>query len=282
MLLTGRHPSGEYIINGETPLASSLGDWISRRAFEPFENPSYRLDTHGRPRNKLYNISIANGEGQAVMKVSSIDPSYRPMRKIELLARSLLRDYNKTAFKNAHAMFAAGMLVAEPLAFWSHRNGLWDRRSYLLYRKIESAETVSEFCKRQLRLDEVQAPQKITMLHTKVVDALRAMHRCGFRYGDPHLNNVLVHADAESEWGICFVDYDKCSKAIIRWPWWKDFFDLRDIAAIGGDKDRDAPAMFLALYCQAPKAWQRAAVRFWSNGGFDFRRRISKKSLIRS
>lgn len=275
--ISGRHRSGKYLIR---PCAEThgLAEWIETHQFRRHENERNRIDRHGRPRNRLYGVHLPGSRTPAVMKMSWIDPGYKLSRKLELFLRSLYKDYNKAAFSNVCALFHAAIPVAEPFAFWSDRRGRFDRRSYLLYRKVDSKVTLAEACEKISQSNDEHAQRITGGIRRRVMTVLREMHAAGFRYGDPHLNNILlgagrgageITAQNVETMPICFIDYDHCSKTRLKLPALKHFLDLRDVCQANAGAGERALEELAAFYCGKTSPRQRAALRFWAGGGFN-------------
>lgn len=253
-LIKARHSSGYYLVRQSNQTAP-LAEWIKTHRFREEERSEQRIDTHGRLRSQVYSVTLPETGIEAIMKVSVIDPGYKPWRRLELFLHQLIRDYNLRAFKSLCQMHDAGSAVAKPLAFWNDARGLLDRRSYLLYQKIPDTTTVADFCQ--------DHPEDKPTQYRLAIEALKSLHAAGFRHGDPHLNNVLLSKSPDKS--LCFIDYDRCHKTYLRLPLIKTFFDLRDVALLARSDPGESLASFVDLYCGSTSRWQYAAARFWTH-----------------
>ena len=275
--LAGRHKSGKYLINPDRQEALFIHQWIEDHAYKAFEKDEYRLDKHGRPRNHLYEVQIPNQNYSMVMKMSFINPAYRLSRKLDLFLNRLYKDYNKIAYRNMRALFGCNLPIAEPIAFWTDKRSWFDRRSFLLYEKINSSVTVAEFYQNLSHSSNKESATTVKLINQKIIDTLKEIHRCNFRYGDPHLNNILLLQNDSKDMNpqVFFIDYDHCRKTRIKSPFIKQFFDIRDIAAIVPNADTQQLENFLNLYFGKATKWQITVANFWSKGGFNLRTRIA-------
>ncbi len=282
-IIHGRHRFGRYCVTPHVQNSRALVEWIEACEFRRFENEQYHLKRcFGRRRSQLYGIPLPGMRGEAVMKMSTIHPAYKLSRRTELFLRSLYRDYNKAAFKYALALLNAGAPVAEPFAFWSDWRSRFDRRSYLLCRKVPGEMTLYDLLQKISQPDD-EAAQHIThSIRRRLIEIMRKMHTANLRHGDPHPNNILVNTDllpeqitAESAktLPIFFIDFDRCSSAYVKWSPIKEFFDLRDMAEVCRWKEKRILAKELPeiLFPDGPTIWQRMAIWFWCEGGLQWR-----------
>ena len=186
-IIHGRHRSGRYCVTLHAQNPRALVEWIEAHEFRRFEDERYHLKRcFGRRRSQLYGIPLPGMQGEAVMKMSTIHPAYKLSRRTELFLRSLYRDYNKAAFKYALALLNAGVPVAEPFAFWSDRRSQFDRRSYLLCRKVPGGMTLHDLLQKISQQDD-EATQYIThSICRRLIEIMRKMHAARLRHGDPH------------------------------------------------------------------------------------------------
>lgn len=276
-------PRGKCVVSPEPEVAAFLSEWIAADDFAAYERPDCVLNHGGcRPRNRLYEFRLPQIRRKVVMKVSRIDPRYRLSRKIDLFVTGLYKDYNEVGFHGATALHAAGLPVAEPLAFWTRRRGLFDKRSYFLYRKTPGQTSVGEL----LRETAGDVKDRNRRVAEKLVAVLKRIHAANLRHGDFHTNNVQMHfprpdapgktpkeiAEDVSDAVYYLLDYDKVSKAGITAPWIKKIRDLKDLSLlfVPGVGDEELLEMYLGE--APPPRWSRV-FRFWRNGGFNLSRR---------
>ena len=214
------------------------------------------------------------------MKTCHPTPEYKWLRQFELALRQHLRDYNKTAFLGCRMMYLAEIPVARPFAYWNSRRSLFDQTSYFLYEKVASDCSLDEWCKTirqskgQSGHDDVAALLKAAK--AKAMKIVKAMHDAGFRHGDPHGNNFLVNppttkkllpSDIEKT-PYYLIDYDHCTRASVRFPPVKRFFDLRELRRIS--IDGVGPHQMLDVYLDDRHSrYAHAVLEFWRRGGFN-------------
>ena len=279
-LIRGRHRTGQYIIAGNEPCAENIRDWITRRGFEQYERAALRLKRDSKPRNKLYNFHLPEAKCTVVMKTSTPVPEYKLPRRLELALKHVLNDYNKTAFLMCRRMRLAGIPVTRPFAYWNSRRGLLDQVSYFLYEKFDPDCSLAEWYETIRQSGHDNTDELLKAAIAKAMAIVRAMHDAGFRHSDPHGGNFLVRPATRPETAAgagapdvertvyCLVDYDQCSRAAIRLPPIKQFFDLRELrrTSIGGL----GPHQLLNVYLDGkPSPCAHAVLEFWHRGGFN-------------
>ena len=275
-LIQGRHRTGQYIISGDEACAEKLRDWITQYGFEQYERETLRFDRHGKTRNKLYSFHLPETECEVVLKTCRPAPEYKWPRRFELALRQSTADYNKAAFLGCRMMRRAGMPVARPFAYWNVRRSLLDQTSYFLYQKIVADCPLNEWCAAIRRSGRDNATELLDAAKTKAMTIVRTMHDAGYRHGDPHGWNFLVKP-ALTEGGLSpvdmqqiayyLIDYDQCTRAMIRIPPIKRFFDLRELRRI--DIDGTSAHQLLDIYLAGMRSrYAHAVLAFWRRGGF--------------
>ena len=272
-ILRGRYAAGRYLVAGDAP--RELVAWISGQGFARYEEETHLLRRHGRRRNRLYSFHLPAVRGDVVMKVFQIDPRYKRSRRLDLLIRRLLgKDYNRNAFLRCHAMREAGLPVARPLAYWSHKGrGLFGAKSFFLYEKIPGEQSLADLCRAVRENHGDDTERLLTVVREKVLHDVRRLHEAGFRHGDPQTINILADTpDAPSARAIeratfTFIDYDRSARARVRVPFIKKFFDLRDLRVLY--IDRFGPHQLLDAGADGKQAaiWH-TVLSFWQYGGF--------------
>ena len=269
----GKYASGRYLVADDAP--PELVEWITEQKFARYEDEQHLLKRHGRRRNRLYSFHLPAARSDVVMKVFQIDPRYKRSRRIDLLIRRLLgKDYNRNAFLRCRAMRAAGLPVAKPLAYWSYKGrGLFGAKSFFLYQKIPSEQSLDDLCRAIREKDRGDAERLLACVREKVLHEIWRMHEAGFRHGDPQTINILVKAPSTpsareiEQATFTFIDYDRCSRAEVRVPFIKKFFDLRDLRVLY--IDRFGPHELLDSGPDGKQAaiWH-TVLSFWQYGGF--------------
>ena len=272
-ILRGKYAAGRYLVAGDAP--RGLVAWIGDQGFARYEDEEHLLRRHGRRRNRLYSFHLPTAQGDVVMKVFQIDPRYKRSRRLDLLMRWLLgKDYNRNAFLRCRAMRAAGLPVARPLAYWSYKGrGLFGAKSFFLYEKIAAEQSLADLCRAVRENHGGDAERLLAGVREKVLHDVRRLHEAGFRHGDPQTINILVDTpDAPSAREIeratlTFIDYDRCSRARVRIPFVKKFFDLRDLRVLY--IDHFGPHELLDSGADGKQAaiWH-TVLSFWQYGGF--------------
>lgn len=277
--VSGKYKHGEYMVAKSADNAAQLETWIRQTRFKDFECPPYRRDNPGRARNNIYIFQCPGTPKWQVMKVSHISPRYKLARRIDLFLTSLYKDYAKVSFLGAQRFYACGLPVARPLAFWTFKEGLFNKRSYFLCEKVTGEQSVYAWLKKT-QADSADkatpANEDIITIAAKMVAVARRIHDCGLRHNDLHTGNFFLHFPAERDLAtaeLCLLDYDKSSAAKIRLPWVKQFFDLSELRGlcIRGISDTQVLTMYLG---RAPSTWHLRVMKFWDNGGFSVRKRL--------
>lgn len=277
----GRHAHGRFLVSRRAAEPRAVAQWIRAQGYTAHETEERRVKRHGRARNILYEVRPDFAPHPLIMKVSAPSERYLLRRRLELQLRQLVGDYGDyglSAFRACCALSAAGASVAEPVAWWQHNKGLFRRKSYFLYRKVDAALSVAEL----LATDEADdlSPAVIDKLTTLV----RAIHAANWRHRDLQMNNVLVSGDGAGRWSAArvresaftVVDYDACSKSRPRPRALKRLLDLRCLIFVHAPGVTDE--RMLAAYLGAPPTpLQNAALRFWKNGGFSLARRAGRR-----
>ncbi len=275
----GGYRRGRYVVSPEPEIRTFLTGWIASEGFIPYERPDAALNHDGsRPRNRLYTFHLPQIQREVVMKVSRIDPRYRLSRKIDLFLTGLYKDYCKISFRGAAALYAAGLPVAEPLAFWTCKRGILDKRSYFLYRKLPGQTSV----KKLLQKAENEPKDHYLQLAKKLVSIIKRIHDANLRHGDFHTKNVQAHfprptatAPAEKIQDAAYyvLDYDKVSKTKITTPWIKRIGDLKDLSSLTIPAVGDDELLEIYLGTPPPPRWSRT-FKFWRNGGVNLSKRF--------
>lgn len=273
----------KYIVSAEPETSAFLSEWIVSGGFIPYERSDHALNHDGgRPRNRLYEFHLPRIRREVVMKVSRIDPRYRLSRKIDLFVTGLYKDYCKVGFLGAKALYAAGLPGAEPLAFWTCRRGIFDKRSYFLYRKLPGQTSV----KKLLQKAGNEHKDCHLRLAKKLVSIIRRIHAANLRHGDFHAGNVQVHFPSPTEASAApasaaeiqdaayyVLDYDKVSKVAVTTPWIKRIGDLKDLSLLTIPAVGDDELLKMYFGASPPPRWSRT-FKFWRNGGFSLSKQL--------
>ena len=278
----GRQNGMRYLISSSSRRAPALRQWILKRSFLNDERPSQRLrhGERGRARNTLYNVSIASEACPLIMKVSAISPRYTWRRRVELHIQHWFKDYNLNAFRACVALHAGIAEIVEPVAYWSYRTGLAQRKSYFLYRAEKIDCSLVQLNKKlRGRRDCCEELAK------KWIALLGRIHETAWRHNDINAKNVglqfqnrkpsAISAKDIRDAQLHLFDYDKSQPIRFSKPrWLRLFFDARCVryVAVPGVSQDAITQLYLRQRRQHAKPWQKtmahAAVSFWRKGGF--------------
>ena len=273
----GSYRRGRYGVSPESEIRTFLTGWIASESFIPYERPDAALNSDGR--NRLYVFYLPQIQREVVMKVSRIETCFGLTRKIRWFLYGLYK-YSKAGFRGAAALYAAGPPVAEPLAFWTCKRGILDKRSYFLYRKIPGQTSVAKL----LQKAENEPKDHYLRLAKELISIIKRIHDANLRHGDFHTGNVQAHfpqplptatAPAEKIQDAAYyvLDYDKVSKTKITTPWIKRIYDLKDLRKLRIPAVSDDELLEIYLGTPPPPRWSRT-FKFWRNGGVNLRERF--------
>ncbi len=276
----GRYKHGQYTIAADSECADFLTGWITSGDFIAYEDEKFRLhQAQGRPRNILYSFRLPGMHQATVMKVSHISPRYRLSRKIDLFLTSLYKDYCKISFYGAVALHDHNLPVARPVAFWTSKQGFFNKKSYFLCSRLPGEQSVKQMLQ---SLPENDLSCDFHAMAEKLVTIIKGVHAASLRHGDLHTGNIYMHtpkpvvdrqAKKLSDSDFFLVDYDNCSKTRIKIPWVKKIYDLKDLSRLVIPTVRDEE--LLEMYFNTlPSPQSLRIFRFWKNGGINLRRQL--------
>ena len=127
-----------------------------------------------------------------------------------------------------------------PIAYWTFKSSWLNRKSYLLYRKVESEHTVFELCKHFLQSSIQNKEILIETIANRCIDLVKNIHAANIRHDDPHGGNILtdinrshihrLRVDDIMKARLTLIDNDRCTLSRTANPIIKRFFDLKDLA----------------------------------------------------
>ncbi len=252
--------------------------WIKNKKYTPYEISEYRMDRHTRKRNNLYSFSHPLTNTNVILKVSKIDKKYKFSRRINLIISTFFNDYNFRAYKGGLLLKNIDISCAEPIAYWTESGFLYRKKSYYMYEKVNSDDSLFSFSEKLLLEDTKTSEVIFTQLAKKTVQIVKKIHDAGFRQGDPHPGNFLITPPNKNirdlnehdihQTKMFIIDLDKFSVAKPLGKTIKTFFDLRCMrrCTLGPYNQHD----MLKFYLQEnySKFWG-VVLSFWIRGGFN-------------
>lgn len=274
---------GKLLINNAFSANELTEKWIQGKQFLKFEKTQFQLDKKSRKRNKLYCFDYEPENCSVIMKVSQISQHYKLGRKINLFLTSLFKDYNYRGYISSLRLQQAGVDTIMPIAYWTSKSSLLNRKSYLLYQKVESELTVFELCKYIL---QSEVPNKNVLVETianRCVGIVKKIHAANIRHDDPHGNNILTDLDRQNlaqlsvedivNTRFTLIDNDRCTLANTVTPALKRFFDLKCLVRFRICELPQQELLRLYLGRDYRPCWWRV-FSFWNSGGFSIRKRL--------
>lgn len=281
---------GKLLINNTFSSDESTEKWIREKQFLKYEKTEFQLDKKSRKRNKLYCFDYEPENCSVIMKVSQISSHYKLGRKINLFLTSLFKDYNYRSYISSIRLQQAGVDTIMPVAYWTFRSSLLNRKSYLLYRKVESELTVFELCKHILKSEVTNRDVLIETIANRCVGIVKKIHAANIRHDDPHGNNILTDISRKNlaqlsvedivNSRFTLIDNDRCTLANPATPAVKRFFDLKCLVRFRICELPQKELLRLYLGEEYRACWWRV-FGFWNSGGFSFRKRLARISEIR-
>lgn len=276
---------GKLLINNAFLYDGSTEEWIRGKQFLKYEKTQFRLDKKSRKRNKLYCFDYEPENCSVIMKVSQISQHYRLGRKINLFLTSLYKDYNYRSCISSIRLQQAGVDTIMPIAYWTFGSSLLNRKSYLLYQKVESELTVFELCKHILQSEMTNKDMLIETIANRCAGIVKKIHAANIRHDDPHGNNILTDLGPQNlaQLGVedilnarfTLIDNDRCTLARPLTPALKRFFDLKCLVRFRICELSQQDLLRLYLGEEYRACWWRVFC-FWDSGGFSIRKRLTR------
>ena len=237
----------------------------------------------GRKRNMLYCFNHDRVQCDVIMKVSHISHHYRLSRKIDLFITELLKSYNYKSYISSVRMLRAGIDTIEPIAYWTYKPSRFRRKSYLLYKKVESELTAAELCNKIIFSETANKDLLIRAVVDRCVSIVQNIHAANIRHDDPHGNNILTNiknrdVDTLDEVKInnarfTLIDNDRCSFARTVIPGLKRFFDIRCLVRFQICEIPQQELLRRYLGEKYSIYWWYVFI-FWRSGGFSIHKRL--------
>ena len=283
-----RYSYGTYLIRSGPAEGPRIEAYIVGRKFLQLDEKD-RLHTRNR-QHRLYAFHLPEIGRDVVLKIYALDPSYPPMRKLEIWASRLFKDRCKGAFDGALALQRAGIATFTPLARWTYRKSWLETERYLLYEKIPAPISVGQYRDRVKGEKSSSQNQALEVLIEGMAEVAAKMHSSHLRHGDLAFGNFLVNIDPSVEaWSaidssncpvLYVIDTDKVSTSRLRHPFLKRVLDLKSLKPINFEPHERK--IFLKKYLAADYSpfWLRV-FEFWHHGRYRLFRRFKKHWLGR-
>lgn len=264
--------------------------WIQEKQFLKYEIAQFQLDTKSRKRNRLYCFDYEPADCRVIMKVSQISRHYKLARRVNLFLTGLFKDYNYRSYIGSLRLQQAGVDTIKPIAYWTFRSSWLNRKSYLLYQKVESELTVSELCKHILQSGRGSRDVLIQAIANRCVEIVKKIHAGNIRHDDPHDRNILTDLTLQdiAELSVedimkakfTLIDNDRCTFSRTVSPSLKRFFDIKCLARFSICEIPKQKLLRLYLKEDYRTYWWHV-LSFWNSGGFNFHKRINFLKLAK-
>ena len=284
------YPHGNFLINNCFPSYKLTEKWIREKQFLKYETAQLQLGKKSRKRNQLYCFDYEPANCSVVMKVSQISPHYKFARKVDLFITNLFKDYNHRSYIGSLRLQQAGVDTIKPVAYWTFKSSLLNRKSYLLYKKVESELTVSELCKHILQSKEEDKDILIEAIADRCVGIVKKIHAGNVRHDDPHDRNILtdltrrdiaeLSVESIAKARFTLIDNDRCTLSRTVNPVLKRFFDIKCLVRFSICEIPKQELLRLYLKEDYRTYWWHV-LNFWRTGGFNLHKRLNFVKLLR-
>ena len=284
------YPHGKHLINSALTSHHLTEKWIREKQFLNHEKTQLLLGKKSRKRNRLYCFDYEPADCSVIMKVSEISKHYKLGRKIDLFLTGLFKDYNYKSYMGSLRLEHAGVDTIKPIAYWTFRSSWWNRKSYLLYQKVEGEITVTELCSYILQSDVTNKDALIKTIAIRCVDLVKEIHAANIRHDDPHGGNVLTDLNRQkiaalevkdiAEARFTLIDNDRCTFSRSPYQKLKRFFDIKCLARFRVGEVPQKELLRLYLKDDYRTYWWHV-LNFWKSGGFNFHKRINFLKLAK-
>ena len=258
--------------------------WIQEKQFVKYETAELLLGKKSRKRNKLYCFHYSPADCDVIMKVSQISEHYKFRRKLNLFVTSLYKDYNYRSYIGSIYLQQAKVDTIKPIACWTCRLSWLNRKSYILYKKVEGKLTVSELYS---VITQSGLPNKdvlVKAIAIRCVEIVKNIHAASIRHDDPHGGSILTSLSCEDvaklstediiNTRLTLIDNDRCTFARTLPTVFKRFFDLKCLARF--TVCRISRKELLQLYLgEEYRTYWWYVLNFWGSGGFSIYKRIN-------
>lgn len=272
-----KYALGEYFIHPKHANNAALEEWLKNIQFEQHETADARMQSHSRKRNNLYSFYLKAVDKEVVLKVSQISEHYRWYRKLNLILVSLFKNYSLNAYYGGIALENINVESLKVIAHWTCKRQTENKKSYLMYEKVNASMTVFELCN-IVSENNPQANAIIDRIAKSLATTIRTLHVNYIRHGDPHSGNFLVNSPITNYGSLAPNDIDKMRFTLIDLDkthfshneklWKKKLFDIRCIRRFHVHHIDSTQS--LEYYLQRkPKIYERMILRFWMRGGLN-------------
>ncbi|MCY4420056.1 MAG: hypothetical protein OXC42_02210 [Gammaproteobacteria bacterium] len=272
------------MINSDLTSHHLTEKWIREKQFLKYEKAQLLLGKKSRKRNRLYCFDYKPEGCCVVMKVSEISRHYKLGRKIDLFLTGLFKDYNYKSYMGSLRLQRAGVDTIKPIAYWTFRATWWNRKSYLLYQKVEGEITVTELCGYILQSDVANKDALIKSIAVRCADLVNEIHAANIRHDDPHGGNILTDLNRQNidtldvkdiaTARFTLIDNDRCTFSRSPYKILKRFFDLKCLARFRVGEVPQKELLHLYLKDDYRTYWWHV-LNFWNSGGFNIVKRIN-------
>lgn len=274
---------GRLLTNEAFPSHRLTEQWIRDKRFLEYETAELLLGKKSRKRNKLYCFHYPPVGCNVIMKVSQISEKYRFRRKVNLFITGLFKDYNYRSYTGSLRLRQANVDTIKPVAYWTFKRSWLNRKSYILYRKVEDELTVTELYTNIVSSDVPNKDELVNTIAVRCVEIVRKIHAANIRHDDPHGGNILTSLNHQDVTEVStedirnarftLIDNDRCKPARAFPKTLKRFFDLKCLVRFRVCGLSQQKLLELYLGDEYRTSW-RYVFGFWRSGGFSIRKRI--------
>ena len=261
MLRSGRYTHGRYWLRSDWPRAGDVEAFIREERFlheEAFQTVATRMRRH-----RMFEIDAAELGLACMMKKTWPDPSYPPLRRLNIAATQLLKRPGRRSMIGALALESAGVPTVRAIACWRHRYSAWEIGDYFLYEKAPAAATARDYRLNAMTLPAAEHRRVFAQIVEVLAGTLRGLHDAGLRHDDTASGNFLVaNPDGDGDLSVIVIDTDNVHYTYLRHGTIKRFMDIGDLRRL--EFKDDTRRRFLEVYLGArPNGVWTAVDRFW-------------------
>lgn len=270
------YPAGKYVLHPDYKDNQLLRIWIEQSRFTDYESALYQMSEHARQRNFLYQFQLDAVGKEVILKVSDHSQYKKWYRRLNQWLVSPFKNYSLSAYYGSIGLQKINIDSINVIAYWTQQNN--SKKSYLLYEKVNASMTAADLCTR-INAEHPHAISIIQAIAERLANITRTIHAQNMRHGDPHAGNFLLTTpvlditeltvERIAELNFILIDLDKTCFSRQKKGSLKTLADLRDLRRfrVANIEGIDCLQYYLGT---PPSNMQKATLRFWMRGGFNF------------